>query len=212
MSSTQQRRDYTTQRKQIGMRLRRVRKDLGLTQAELARRINFSCGTISTLETGEARREQTLIEHVTYIANALRQDVQWLLTGELPKVAVVATPQPKPVVVSKPGPYRPLTLGSLQRAGRKIRAGRNAMGITQAKFAELVKIDPGTLSSIERGFSKIHFELHAQQCCEVLGVEYNWLFELVDGTTADAPSESPSEQLIRLERKLDRLLKHFNIK
>lgn len=210
MSSTQ-RPDYIGQRKQIGVRLRQIRREMGLTQQGLATKINFSCATISTLETGEARREQTLVEHITYIAKALKQDPTWLLTGKHAPVGDRTWPYSTPLV-NTPLPTHVLNIGALQRAGRKIRVGRIALGFTQAKFAEAVGTDPGTISTIERGYNKTFFETHAEKCCEILGVKYDWLFTLDNGDATGAPIESPSEQMARLEAKLDRIINHFNIK
>jgi transcriptional regulator with XRE-family HTH domain len=187
---------------------------MGLTQDELARKVKLSCGTISTLETGEARREQTLVEHVTHIARALRQDPGWLLTGEHSKVGDADFPVRTPMAIPTATPITThvLNIGALQRAGRKIRVGRIALGFTQATFAAAVGTDPGTMSTIERGYNKTHFELHAEKCCQILGVDYDWLFTLGNGDATGAPIESPSEQMARLESKLDRIIKHFSIK
>lgn len=212
MSSTQQQAEQTSWRRSVGQRLRVTRVGKGYTQIRLAREMNISNVLLSTLETGEARNHQTLTDHVKHICTVLKVDPTWVLTGEkkpgsfIPE-QVLAIPTTVPAIVHT----QTLNIGALQRAGRKIRAGRNAMGLTQAEFAAMVHTKPGTLSAIERGYSKTHFELHAVLCCEVLGVSYNWLFELENGLPADPVGESIPEQLGRLERKMDLIIRHFNI-
>jgi len=61
-------------------RLRRIRKERGLSQAALARASGLSQGAISSYETGTRKTTTGIIE----LAHALDVSPVWLLTGEGP--------------------------------------------------------------------------------------------------------------------------------
>lgn len=61
----------------IGKRVRQARKHIGLTQAELAKKVGMKQSTLSELETGESTRTSS----VATIANALGVSAYWLDTG-----------------------------------------------------------------------------------------------------------------------------------
>lgn len=67
-------------RMDFGQRLRRRRKDLDLTQTELAALSGIKQGTLSDLERG--RTEQPMGETLTGLCKALRTTPRWLLTGK----------------------------------------------------------------------------------------------------------------------------------
>lgn len=64
----------------FGQRLRRRRKELDLTQQELAALSGIKQGTLSDLERG--RTEQPMGETLTGLCKALRTTPRWLLTGK----------------------------------------------------------------------------------------------------------------------------------
>lgn len=67
-------------RMDFGQRLRRRRKELDLTQQELAALSGIKQGTLSDLERG--RTEQPMGETLTGLCKALRTSARWLLTGK----------------------------------------------------------------------------------------------------------------------------------
>ena len=64
----------------FGQRLRRRRKQLDLTQQELADLSGIKQGTLSDLERG--RTEQPMGETLTGLCRALKTSPRWLLTGK----------------------------------------------------------------------------------------------------------------------------------
>lgn len=73
----------------FGQRLRRRRKELDLTQQELAALSGIKQGTLSDLERG--RTEQPMGETLTGLCKALRTSARWLLTGKgTPEVATAS--------------------------------------------------------------------------------------------------------------------------
>ena len=78
--------------KDIGLRLRRARKDAGLSQVELAARTGLKQGSISDLERGESRtmRGPTLMA----VSRALGVREEWLLTGKGEQYSTYAADDP----------------------------------------------------------------------------------------------------------------------
>ena len=64
----------------FGQRLRKRRKELDLTQQELAALSGIKQGTLSDLERG--RTEQPMGETLTGLCKALKTSARWLLTGK----------------------------------------------------------------------------------------------------------------------------------
>lgn len=75
----------------FGARLRKARRDMGLTQNQLARELDIQPFNISRWETGRVKSPErgTIVK----LARALRCDAGWLLTGEHPVDAGV-DPEP----------------------------------------------------------------------------------------------------------------------
>lgn len=67
----------------IGARIRRARNIEGLTQPELAKKLDYKSGTaISLIESGE---RSVQIADLEKIAQVLHQNIQFLLSGSVPK-------------------------------------------------------------------------------------------------------------------------------
>jgi transcriptional regulator with XRE-family HTH domain len=64
----------------IGARVRKVRLERGLSQAELGKRVGLTQSTIQEFETGDVKRSKKLLE----IAAELGVRQEWLLTGKPP--------------------------------------------------------------------------------------------------------------------------------
>ena len=67
-------RKYTVNKK-VGRRIKQVRKELGLTQEQLAEKVNMHYTTISRIETGDSNPP---VQTISKIAKALK-----VSTGEL---------------------------------------------------------------------------------------------------------------------------------
>lgn len=64
--------------RQIGLRIEGIRKVLGITQDDLAKKIGWSRGSIANIETG---RERLLLHKVERLAEALGTTPKGLLKG-----------------------------------------------------------------------------------------------------------------------------------
>lgn len=67
------------QKKEIGRRLRQARKEKGLTQKALCKRINICTGTLSDVENGNLTMTHTLDYHVKLICQDLKIPVSSIM-------------------------------------------------------------------------------------------------------------------------------------
>jgi len=82
----------------IGDRLRKVRKDKGLSQAELAEQIGFKQNsTISKIESDKITLDSEMLKKVSEI---FLIDLHWLITGNLSPGAIEAVKTLKPFIYS----------------------------------------------------------------------------------------------------------------
>ncbi len=79
-----------------GQRIRRRRKELGLTQAALAKLAGCEQSTISELETGESKMPSA--ENLQGLAKALKVTKTWIITGKDGEIEVL-TPEEEDLIV-----------------------------------------------------------------------------------------------------------------
>ena len=72
----------------LGERIATRRKEMGMTQADLAKAARVSAPAVSYWETGDTKNLKN--EHLFAIADALRVEPRWLALGTFPKVRRVA--------------------------------------------------------------------------------------------------------------------------
>jgi transcriptional regulator with XRE-family HTH domain len=140
--------DRTTRLKEIGVRIRTRREDLGMTQEELGQRAELSKSRISEIEKGSSAANG-----LAYlgIAEALEVPVEWLLTGEGPAARKAGPPPISPMLsdlAEKEGWSHRLTV-EVAAAMSAVHARRTAGGKTPEytreqilKLAEALKEEP----------------------------------------------------------------------
>nr|WP_325211778.1 helix-turn-helix transcriptional regulator [uncultured Oscillibacter sp.] len=95
--------------------------------------------------------------------------------------------------------------------GRRVRRAREAAGLTQERFAELVGISPQNVSCVERGLAGVSLTV-LRRMCQILSVPSDTL--LMDGGLGDNEVESiavrlrqlPPEQFQVVREVIDRVL------
>lgn len=99
--------------------------------------------------------------------------------------------------------------------GRRVKAAREAAGITQERLAELVQLGPKNVSAIERGMAGISVGT-MKRICEALSVSADMLFfDAKDGDNAvqilaDRLKTLSPEQLDIAGRMLNTLFEAFS--
>ncbi len=78
--------------------------------------------------------------------------------------------------------------------GRRIRQAREAAGLTQERFAELVGISPQNVSCVERGLAGVSMAV-LRRMCEILQVSSDFL---LIGTSTDNDADAIAQRLRRL--------------
>lgn len=104
---------YSETQATFGDRLEGAREALGLSQAELARQLGVSLGTLRAWEE-DVRAPRA--NRLQMMAGALNVSIRWLLTGEGPGLDA---PPPPPVEVSHHSLRK--ALGGLEEARRQMR-------------------------------------------------------------------------------------------
>lgn len=82
---------------EIGRRLRQLRRDLGLTQMELADLARTTQAVVQKIENGKSKRPRIIAE----LATALKVNPAWLQWGEPYALKQVLTDHPQPNCKSK---------------------------------------------------------------------------------------------------------------
>lgn len=131
-----------TRRKEIGDRVRQVRRRLGLSQAEFAAYAGISEASVSNAESG---RESVGRAMYGRLARALRVDEQWLLEGQAKVEADLAADFQREVAAD-PGRY--LT-------GDEVSGLRRDLGLSQEQLARELGLSPATLYNVERGAQRL---------------------------------------------------------
>ena len=78
--------------------------------------------------------------------------------------------------------------------GRRVRQAREAAGLTQERFAELVGISPQNVSCVERGLAGVSLTV-LRRMCEILQVSSDFL---LIGTSTDNDADAIAQRLRRL--------------
>lgn len=78
--------------------------------------------------------------------------------------------------------------------GRRVREAREAAGLTQERFAELLGISPQNVSCVERGLAGVSLTV-LRRMCEILHVSSD---SLLMGESADNKAEAIAHRLEKL--------------
>lgn len=126
----------------IGKRIKQVRLDYGLTQAEFATEIGKSQGYINLMEKGNIYSDQVLSQ----IANKFSISENWIRTGngEVPEIHSVEMEE---------------IVGDV---GSRIVELRSSLGLTQQQFAEMLQCSRPAIANIESGNRKPYTSLLRQ--------------------------------------------------
>ena len=88
--------------------------------------------------------------------------------------------------------------------GRRVRRAREAAGLTQERFAELVGISPQNVSCVERGLAGVSLTV-LKRMCQILSVPSDT--RLMDGDLGDNEVESIAVRLRQLSPEQFRVVR-----
>lgn len=90
--------------------------------------------------------------------------------------------------------------------GKKLKAIREAKGLTQQEFAELVNLQPNTVGQIEIGYRAVSFDT-IEKIVKNLNIDYCDLFDFKEVRTESRLAKT----IIKLTQKLDKKSQDFVI-
>ena len=152
---------------QIGERIQKRRKELGLNQKELAKEMNLSQKQISKYENNESKPP---IDQLQKLANILNVSIEWLINDT--------------IEIKKSGGHV-----NANTLGGRIRIARENKNLNQKKFSEILNIPVHVLGKIEHG-DKPEKELLDKIALELdVSVDY-----LITGIANKLPDGELSEQ------------------
>ncbi|EOC0699972.1 helix-turn-helix domain-containing protein [Salmonella enterica subsp. enterica serovar Kokomlemle] len=147
----------------IGARIRQLRKERMLTHAELAE----SVGVQPTLVTiWENNTIEPRANHIIPLANALKCDPMWLLTGNPADVKAASPAEPAPVNVMKDV--------DMANIGVRIRNHRKEMGMTTEDLADAVDVSDTLIAEWETG-KAIPSSFYINSLADALDTSIAWL-------------------------------------
>ncbi len=136
-------------------RLKQIRKHLGLSQIEFARRINVSPGFVSNIENGRCNLSEDTIENICSSFNVERD---WLLYGK----GEMFTPGNEKASAER------------KSSGDRVKKVRIDEGLSQIAFAERIGY-----STIQVRFVEYHRLTPSNdflaKVASVFGISFNWL-------------------------------------
>lgn len=132
-------------------RIKQIRVHFGLSQAQLAQRINRTPGSISLVETGKCALSP---ETVKDICTALHVNEEWLLTGCVDMTSAA-----------------PVDKGSVKERIKRVRKDK---GLTQEEFASALGCSTLQISFLETGRTNYSDKI-VSKITSVFGVGSDWL-------------------------------------
>lgn len=96
------------------------------------------------------------------------------------------------------------------QVGRQVRRAREAAGLTQERFAELIGISPQNVSCVERGLAGVSLTV-LRRMCEILHVSSDTLLMGASGSNdvddiAERLRQLPPEQFRVVQEAINRIL------
>lgn len=160
-STTQQATEAgTTNKFTIGTRIRELRKDRMLTQADIAEAVNVSTQAICLWENDNATMS---VDKLIPLANALKCDPMWLLTGH-----------PVDVKPARPAPVNVMKGADLANIGVRIESRRNELGMSIDKLAEEIDTSGAMIREWETGKAIPHSD-YIDKLAKALNTTVTWL-------------------------------------
>lgn len=156
----------------IGQRLKQIRKQLGLTQSDVADEFEIGVGTISEYENG---RYEPPLKLIVGLAQKAGKDPMWIIFGDEHK------PMPKP--------YRSPEDAIYHEISERLHHARNQAKLSLLEVGHRLKIDPNTVQQFERGELQPDIDYIAR-FAQTIGINLSWL---VFG--GDLPIFMESEQI-----------------
>ncbi|NMJ15097.1 helix-turn-helix domain-containing protein [Salmonella enterica subsp. enterica serovar Anatum] len=144
----------------IGTRIRQLRKDRTLTQAELAAAINVTTQAVSLWENDSAVMG---VDKLLPLANALKCDPMWLLTGES-----------VPHTEAAPAPVEVMKGVDVSTIGKRIGVARVAKHMNTQELEEAIDAPDGTVFRWETG-KAIPSSQYIDCLARILNTSVTWL-------------------------------------
>lgn len=152
----------------LAKRLASARKELRLSQTEVAEIIKIDPSNYSRLESGKTKRSS----HINAIANALQVNANWLMKKEGSRY--LTKKDIKKTGISD-GHSNADVEEDLDTLVKRLVSARKELGLSQTELAELINIDPSTYSRLEAGkFKGSSFMI---EVANALHVQPDWLIE-----------------------------------
>ncbi|MBQ8093071.1 MAG: helix-turn-helix transcriptional regulator [Clostridia bacterium] len=137
----------------MNTRIRQLRKYLGLTQGQFARKIQYSKSYIQQIEYNNAPVSEPLLAVIVQVTG-VREEWMRFGTGK-----VFSNTQSQ---------------FDMAGAGRRLREARLNAGLTQADLAGKVICSRDCISALERGERKLRNDI-LRRAAAVLDVDYDWM-------------------------------------
>ncbi|EJQ8147429.1 helix-turn-helix domain-containing protein [Salmonella enterica subsp. enterica serovar Newport] len=165
----------TTNQFTIGARIRQLRKERMLTQSELAKSVDVQPNLVTMWENSTT---EPRAKHIIPLANALKCDPMWLLTGN-----------PVDVKPAQPAPVNIMKGADLANIGVRINSRRNEMGMSPLKLAEKIDTSGAMILEWETGKAIPHSD-YIDRLAKALNTTVTWLM-----TGKDITSVSEEENI-----------------
>ena len=136
-------------------RIKYIRKHLGITQMEFAKKINRTCGFISDLETGKCNASPTTLRAICSVFGI---NEKWLVSG----------------VGNMFVEGREVGEANKENVGFRIKQVRKLVGMTQEQFCKAINYSMMQVSFVELG-KTTPSNTFLQKVATVFKVSYDWL-------------------------------------
>lgn len=168
-------------------RIKQIRAHFGLSQAQLAHRINKSPGLIALVEAG---MKNLSMETTKAICTALPVNEEWLLTG----IGEITSAAP----VDK------------ENIKKRIKQVRKENNLTQEEFGKRIGYSPMQISYIETGRTSYSDEL-THRVASTFSVNYEWLMTGV-GEMHSPVEDELNDELIAWLRVHPEVVKELKVR
>lgn len=158
-------------------RIKKLRKILGLSQAQFAVRIGKTPGFISLVETGRSSMSEDTIQTVSEVMGVSEA---WLREGK----GEMFTEGESSAAFDREG------------TGQRIRMLRNKLGLTSEQFALEVPCSRKQLYNVENG-KTIPSEQFLKRVAEAFSISYQWLFNGIGTIDEDGGTPEMDADRIR---------------
>lgn len=134
----------------LGERLKKARKNKGLTQAQLGKLLNVSDATINRYERGQRKPDPDMLRK---LAEVLDVSVDYLVNGSttsVPNETLAAHRQDDPLK-DLPEEARRSIEQAVETLSHRLKLARRRKKLTQRQLAALINLSPSTIALYETG-------------------------------------------------------------